>query len=199
MEAISTATGTPHAFVSLRTGGPMMHFWKRPNNTWTPFVTSLGGEYFRKFKVIRNRDGRFEIFGLRDSDGGIYHRWVQSAAIPVDWASSSTWSDWEKLTDVSSYYDFSIAENSDGRLEIFAIDVQFRRVRHAWQLAPGSSWSDWRTIEVLGVMGNDLRHINASTDREGRLAVFVDDSMHFTCTATQTAANQGPWIGWTNI
>jgi hypothetical protein len=106
-----------------------------PNGTWNswsslswPTNTRLGP----LFTVGRNADGRLELLATGD-DGALWHS--------VQTSPGGSWSTWDSLGAPPNTSPFSgpfVAENTDGRLEAFA--VASGTLWHARQVAPGGPW-----------------------------------------------------------
>lgn len=87
---------------------------------------------------LRNRDGRFEEFLVRVSDGKLRQRW-QSKPGPGNWGG---WVDFKPpppgaVEEVSGY------TGEDGRLEVVARNHTFGWEGRAWQKVAGGGWDGW--------------------------------------------------------
>ena len=121
-------------------------------STWSP----LGGQELRGIATGRDADGRLEVFALgvvSELGGlvGIYQSWQATAGGGwVDWslhlAPNPGWTSFTIMT---------VATNSDGRLEIFAVgttnigsdpSLQESHVFHASQVVPNGEWGDWTDL-----------------------------------------------------
>lgn len=109
-----------------------------PNGTWTAWA-SLSAPTNRSLTttpiVGRNADGRLEIMAI-GNDGALWHIWQT--------APGGSWSTWDSLSappTLNTGLAFSlpcVAENADGRLEVFALGGG--TLWHASQLTPGGPW-----------------------------------------------------------
>jgi hypothetical protein len=148
------------------------------NSTGQTEVHIGGGEP----TVIRNRDGRLEVFEWR-SDHTIWHKWQTTA--------NGSWSGWESLGSSLAGRP-AAALNEDGRLEIFARGTD-GALWHNWQTSAGGNWSGWYSL------GGTFRQNPAATwTVSGRLEVFVrgtDDLYYYN---RQTSPGGG-WSGWSAI
>jgi hypothetical protein len=106
-----------------------------PNGTWSDW-SSLGGPTTTRLTSLltvgRNADGRLEVL-VPGNDGALWHS--------VQTSPGGSWSTWDSLGAPPSTSIFSspvVVENTDGRLEIFAIANG--TLWHARQVAPGGPW-----------------------------------------------------------
>ncbi|MFJ3879143.1 hypothetical protein ACIPW5_16935 [Streptomyces sp. NPDC090077] len=129
----------------------------------SPSLTSAA-EPFTVYRpaVGRLPDGRLEVFAksrrsLRDFK--LWHRWQT--------APNGSWSCWEEFGD-----DFAIerapvvGQNSDGRLEVFAVKND-NSLYHRWQL-PGGGWSAWTSLG-----GQTFGTPSVAANADGHLELFV--------------------------
>jgi hypothetical protein len=156
-------------------------------NAWTSWNV-LGGEQWPDDPVVaQNADGRLEVF-LVGLDRRLYHRW-QTAP------NSSTWSEaWTSLGGQWSHRRRpAVAQNADGRLEVFVVGSD-KQLHHRWQTTPNSS-SQWS--EIWTVLGGE--HWPPSSDpgigrnADGRLEIFLVGSDKQLYHRRQTAPNSSTW------
>jgi len=139
--------------------------------------------------VSRSSDGRLELFFLGlNLDGAIYHIWQ---------LAQGGWSAWYSHGKVSSsgfQGPPAIGSNADGRLELFAADIDTRELYHKWQLAPNRNWSSWFPFPRVG-SGLEWQPAVAE-GADGRLEAFnvVDGNVYHTW---QLAPNNA-WSDWFN-
>jgi len=144
----------------------------------------LGGSVTGKPAIVRNADGRLEVF-VRGKDNSIGHI-VQTSP------GSSQWNSWSGLggTFTSSP---AAGVNADGTLEVFALGTD-HAVWHARQTtAGGTSWSSWTP---LGGSGADDPVVGVNAD--GRLEIFVHTTTNSLWHNWQ-AAPSGNWAGGDEI
>src|SRR5665213_2010532 len=87
----------------------------------------------------------------------------------------------------------AIAQNADGRLELFKIDSE-GEARHRWQKENGGDWSVWASLG-----GAFLPGVAANLDKEGRMVVFAADragALHY---SVQQTRNGHEWSNWVNL
>jgi hypothetical protein len=116
-------------------------------------------------------------------DNQLWHMWQTSKN------NSSQWSDsWVPLGG-PLLGDPVIAQNADGRLEIFKVDANDNYLYHRWQTAPNSSsqWSDGWT--PLGGPFPPRKRPAVSQNADGRLEVFMVGSDGRLYSITQTSKN----------
>jgi hypothetical protein len=82
----------------------------------------------------------------------------------------------------------SVANNADGRLEVFAIGND-TSLYHIWQTSPGGGWTNWGYRS-----GTQLRSPTVGQNADGRLEVFVIGGDGALYRQWQTS----PGGGWSN-
>jgi len=151
------------------------------------------------FKVAQNADGRLEIFAIVGTDNTLWHIWQTRAN---DGTSNLVWSSWAQLGDHNGISGLTIAQNADGRLEVFALGVD-TTIWHIWQTEHIAGWSSWQSLgsELLGDRYMVLLAVARNAD--GRLDVFalgtLDNTIwHIWQTAPNTAPNND-WSSWQSL
>jgi hypothetical protein len=137
------ADGRLEAFVE-GTDGALWHRWQNnPGGGWktNPDWVTLGGSVNSVPAAISNTDGRLEVF-MRDASGYIVHRWQSVAA--GAWSSSG----WQRLGTVNTFADWvSVGRNADGRLEVFAAQLD-GKIYHSYQSSNyATGWSPWSQLQ----------------------------------------------------
>ena len=100
----------------------------------------------RRPAIAQNADGRLELFAV-GLDGHLYHTWQTTKN------NSSEWAEWAPLGGGGPLpSDPVVAQNADGRLEVFMMGSE-RQLYHRWETAPGSS-SGW--VESWAPLGGRL-------------------------------------------
>jgi len=134
--------------------------------------------------VGRNADGRLEVF-MVGSDRQLYHRWQTKP-------NSSQWSEsWASLGGQWSVgSNPAVANNADGRLEVFLVGSD-KQLHHRWQTAPNSSsqWSEG-SPSLLQMWPDDPAVAN---NADGRLEVYIIGSDEHLYHRWQTAPNSSVW------
>jgi hypothetical protein len=133
-------------------------------------------------KVMRNADGRMEVF-IIGSDHALWHKWQV--------ALNSGWSEWESLGG-NLFSEPVVAMNADGRLEVFAVAAN-RALMHRWQVAPNSGWSEWHSLDGP-IYGNPA----VGRNEDGRLEVFALGGNGSLWHKFQWAPNGG-WSAWASL
>ncbi len=108
-------------------------------NSWASLSIAPNTNVLPGLVVERNADGRLEIFAL-DSAGALWHTWQTSPGGGwFHWFSSGS------PPGVTTDGPLTVAQNADGRLEVFAI-AESRSLWHIWQflLWQGMPMAAWR-------------------------------------------------------
>jgi hypothetical protein len=142
-------------------GGNLGHTWQNVPSTTTNWSgwSDLGPAITSNPAVARNADGRLEVFAIAPVSSGppaLGHIWQ---TIP-----GGGWSPWTNFGTIPNEYsirsDPSVAQNADGRLEVFAIGPG-GNLGHMWQNV-ASTTTDWWGWEDLGpaISGNPAAAAN---------------------------------------
>jgi hypothetical protein len=189
------------------------HAWQRhPGRAWTEWQT-LGtstdeiGLHSGRSELARNQDGRLELFVMgrpssSDEFIGVWHcRQSEAGTVP--------WSAWYELFHPPKFRveEITVAQNQDGRLELFASadDGRVSRAWHIWQPTPGAStWSSWDELkvprELSGGPGTGLSGRPAvARNQDGRLELFMQGSDGNVWHCWQSAPGAGPWSPWHSL
>jgi hypothetical protein len=166
MEVGRNADGRLEAFAPA-TDGALWHIWQDPGaaggwSNWASLGAPAGGKAGSP-AVGRNADGRLEVFAL-EITGALWHIW-QDPATATGW---SGWADLGAPPGVSLEAP-AVGENADGRLEVFALEIN-GALWHAWQdpTSP-TGWSGW---DSLG--GAPAGAAGVGRNADGRLEAFVE-------------------------
>src|SRR5437588_461128 len=87
----------------------------------------------------------------------------------------------------------SVARNSDGRLEVFALD-SVGALWHIQQTTPGMNWNSWASLGIAPNT-NVLPDFVVERNADGRLEIFALDSAGALWHTWQTSPGDG-WIQW---
>lgn len=95
----------------------------------------------------------------------------------------------------------SLANNQDGRLEVFAIG-QDNALYHKWQMGPlqngaYTAWSDWEQLATLP-NARGINYVQAMLNQQGCIEVIARGGDGYLRFIRQTAPNNG-WSGLQNI
>ena len=153
--------------------------------------------------VAQNADGRLEVFVVA-SDGQLYHLWQtepnRSAGSIGNWAESfATGFLLVSMTPgakLSARRRPAIAQNADGRLELFGVGLD-GHLYHTWQTTKNNSseWAKWAPLGGGGPLPSDPV---VAQNADGRLEVFVVASNGQLYHLWQTAPN-GTWSNPTSL
>src|SRR6266700_4047201 len=169
----------------------LWHIWQTaPNGTWSNWA-SLGGPSTGFILegstiVVQNDDGRLEVFAT-GPDYALLHIWQV--------APNGSWSNWNSLgkpTNEGIRPPFSVHVNDDGRLEVFATDIE-SALWHIWQTAPNGPWSNWASLGTPSKGSLSAPFVRKNDD--GRLEVFTIGSDGALWHIWQTTTG-GAWGNW---
>ncbi len=95
------------------------------------------------------------------------------------------------------FYNFSVEQNIDGRLEAFLLGKN-GVLGHCWQLAPGKDWSEWLS---QGQPPNNTfpAFPRAKRNADGRLEVFISGSDYTPWHIWQLAPGKNDWSSWSSL
>jgi len=109
--------------------------------------------------VGQNADGRLEIFRI-NAAGELRHRWQKE--------SNGDWSQWSTLGG-TFFRGIAVANDTDGSLEVFAVDRATQELKHIRQTGANSpEWSDWANLG-----GSCRAPVSVGRNQDGRLEVFT--------------------------
>lgn len=184
----TTTSGIEHAWQSTP-GGAFGAWSALVPPTWNPMWLALG----------QNADGRLELFFE-----GPVPSYPYGAVVNHVWQTTPNggWSAIASLGNSSARgsYGLSVAQNPDGRLEVFVDNVDTHQIDHAWQLSPGGGWSSW--FSLGGTPANQFAptiavHGQTATAPDPHLAlVMMDGTQSELQFNLQTASG---WSGWTSL
>jgi hypothetical protein len=198
------ATGAVWPSIHPKEG--IWHIWqKKPNKgTWSGWA-SLGMP--KEFNTLTNlpavasinSDGRLEIF---ITNGSLWHMYQSKP-------NTGPWIGWGRmgkpLNTSLNIMPAAVGQNSDGRLEVFAVDYFNGKdyskgsLWHRYQPKPGRGpWINWGS---LGKPGNvPLVHEPiVERDSKGCLVVFAICWESLIRYKYQTESKKGPWSNWFNL
>jgi hypothetical protein len=174
-------------------------FWP----AWTSFGQP-GSAAAQAASVATLADNRAEVFAVEEIQGGtvvpgfglfgtLWHRWQETAG-------GTAWSRWESLgmphgKPVSPP---TLAENHDGRLELFATTDGGQAWHRALQTpSDPRSWTPWAPLHPTGSQpgAQDLR---VARDASGRLVLIGSAGYQLSHTA-QTTAGASTWTPWSSL
>jgi hypothetical protein len=90
--------------------------------------------------------------------------------------------------------DFTVGQNQDGRLEVFAVDEHGTPL-HLYETAPNNGWSGWASLGQGGITFAQ-QAMPVALNQDGSLEVFAVDSAGSARYIQQSSS--GPNGGWTN-
>ena len=102
--------------------GAVWHRWQKvPNGGWsswdslgTPFSFDASASLTHELEIVRNHDGRLELFA-QDFNGGVWHRWQTEPG-------GGPWAAWASLGRGEARWFKAVARtHPDGRLLLLAV------------------------------------------------------------------------------
>jgi hypothetical protein len=132
-----------------------------------------------------NEDGRLELFVSQGYGGkGIWHRWE------FPFSQVGEWTEWNFFGGDEEYYNLSVINNQDGRLELFA--TGHSGLSHKWQFTPNGNWTSFDSL------GNQVDRIALGRNADGRLEVFGINQYWHVIHIWQLAPNSN-WGEWYDL
>jgi hypothetical protein len=151
--------------------------------------------------VGKNQDGRLEVFAI-STDNTLWHRYQGEPNGPwVGWGSMG------RPPGGLNLFSLTVGQYQDGRLVVFALDVENHALWYRQQQEPNGPWTNWMNLgKPPGSV--DLYTLAAGRNKDGRLEIFSGGGtrgggeFEFTNVALwhrwQKHPN-GPWANWTNM
>jgi hypothetical protein len=99
-------------------------------------------------------------------------------------------------TELSESFQPNVAQNIDGRLEVFVLDAW--NLWHTWQTAPNGTWSPWALVAQANLKLSAGPFLGINTNADGRLEVFTIDSQGALWQIWQTSPGGG-WSHWSSL
>jgi hypothetical protein len=152
-----------------------------PNGAWANWLP-IGGSDVRDFVLGSRRDGRLVIAAVF-GDGTLHVATKSSRSI--------AWGNWRNLGGYALEGSLDLAENLDGRLEVFVVGGD-GIVYHIWEASPTRStgWSGWANFYDPKLPS--ICDIAAARSEDGKIFVFMMTVERGMFVASQVA----PGGGW---
>jgi hypothetical protein len=143
------------------TNGDLWHTWETAaNGGWVGSWYDRVGEHIKPgFVVGRNLSGALELFGV-GSNGHVWHNWQTNAG--------SSWHGWADLGGTNMNPRLAVAQDGDGRLEVYGLGNGNQDVWVNFQETPGTNYSGWYDLGGAGIQPGFVAGINST----GRLELF---------------------------
>jgi|SRR5271157_6252969 len=156
------------------------------------FTGSAYGIAVTQTAVAQSADGRLQLFGI-DTTNQLWSCWKQTTDI------NSPWTNWSKFTmpPVAGIKQISVAQSADGRLQLFAIGIQYQ-LWSCWKQTTdiNSPWTNWSKFTMPPVAG--IKQISLAQSADRRLQLFaIDLNNQLWCCWKQTTDINSPWTNWT--
>ena len=135
--------------------------------------------------IGQNADGRLEVFRI-NAAGELRHRWQKEF--------NGDWSPWSTLGG-TFYRGIAVANEADGSLTVFAVDLATQESKHIRQTSPNSpEWSDW------GNLGGDCRApVSVGRNQDGRLEIFTARADTNSVAHIWQNRPGGSWSDWADL
>ncbi len=174
---------------------------------WSP-ASSLTTFKVSQMAVIRNMDGRLEVF-YTDTKGNLFHNFQQQPANIADPPTLKLpWAGEQPFVGIQAKR-IAVAQNLDGRLEIFYID-QKNNLMHMYQtVVPSTPFPNTLNSWSAPIpFARTAKTIATGSNQDGRLEIFytgTDDTLYHDWQSTPATLippapnNPNPWTGRTTF
>jgi len=180
------AAGTDHAL--------WHNFQTSPGGSWSGWGSlgaPAGVAFTTQPAVALNSDGRIQVFETSTRNPNPNDIWTNAQVTP-----GGGWSGWASLG--GGWLTIpAVANNADGRLEIFAQSSNDLAVWHNFQLSPGGSWSGWSSLGTTGQFA--IGTAAAFRNSDGRVEVFEAGAGSTGMWQDLQTSPGGAWSGWSAI
>ena len=135
--------------------------------------------------VGRNADGHLEVFTVNPA-GELRHRWQKP--------SNGDWAPWCSLG-ADCLPGIAVVSDVAGRLLVFAVENNTRRLKFIQQLSPnGSQWSAWTDLG-----GQIQPPLAAARQADGRVEVFAVNAASNSVSHIWQADTETGWWAWATL
>ena len=198
------ATGAVWSVISPKEG--IWHIWQQKPNKgpWSKWASlgkpsAVNSLTNLPAVVSQNRDGRLEIFVTKSS---LWHMYQSKPSI-------GPWIGWGKMGNPKNtsfnLIPVAVEQNSDGRLEVFAVDYFNGKdyskgsLWHMYQSKPSKGpWIGWGSLGRPGNVPLTQEPV-VERDSNGCLVVFSINFESSLWYKYQTESKKGPWSSWYNL
>ncbi|WP_157546104.1 hypothetical protein [Hamadaea tsunoensis] len=178
--------------------GALYHAWQDSHITggWSGWAKIADLSSPSAPTAVKNLDGRLEVFV--GNAQGIWHAWQDLSR------------NWSGLANLGMTVDghtlgsgaISVGVNSDGRLELVALDT-YNIVMRIYQLSSGGAWSGWTSMGG-GCRPAAARSPHLMPNQDGRLELFImspiyNENNASLCHRWQWPTFSGGWSGWAEL
>jgi hypothetical protein len=139
------------------------------NGVWAAPVmlsTTLVIGFNRAIQVVRNADGRLDVF-----ESGWHTSYYDAIFVHIPQTADGGWGDWSSLGATGDDYPWQVVRKSDGRLTLFSFNNV--RGRYVEQLTPSGAWGAWADLSTQLPAGKAPVSVNVAQAGDGRLEMFV--------------------------
>ena len=182
--------------VYVGTDQKLFHKWQKIKDisdtaNWTA-GTQFPNQKALQATMMQNSDGRLEVFYV-GNDHRLFHLWqiVPGISEPANWTVGTPFAK-DKANQVA------VAENSDGRLEIFYVGND-THLFHNWQIRPGiSDPTNW--IGETRFPGDSAKQVTVARNADGRLEIFyvgTNSSLYHNWQMKPGVSDTANWAGET--
>jgi len=148
----------------------------------------------KQIAVAQNLGGRLEIFYV-GTNNELYHNWQLQPGI----SDNSNWAGETRFAK-NSAKQVAVAQNADGRLEIFYVGTN-NDLFHNWQLEPGVS-DPWNWAGETRFPGDSAKQIAVAQNADGRLEIFyvgTNNELYHNWQMIPSISDDSNWAGETRF
>jgi ligand-binding sensor domain-containing protein/signal transduction histidine kinase len=169
--------------------GTLRHRWQRESlHDWSTWST-LGSPFSPGIAVVNDSTGRLGVFAVDQLTRSVKCNFQKTPNSPA-------WSNWVSLPAQEVRGPLGAIQDTDGRLEVFAVSAQDDSVRHIWQ---DDSFQDWSAWTNMG--GSFEPGVVVVGNKTGQLELYgIDHHTQQLMHCWQTSPDvPNEWSGWSGL
>lgn len=176
-------------------GGNIYHIWQiAPNGDFGGWASLKNAGWWGLLVTGTNADGRLEFFSFDTLVGLTWH--IAQTTPNGNWG---TWASLERLPSGDPLNQYTVGLNTNGLLELFAVDKPNGSLWHIWQVDPGGNWGGWANLSSPQAGAVPLNQCAVGRNANGLLEVFVVDKAKGTLWHIWQGTPGGNWGGWATL